>query len=143
MKAYLKNYRQSPRKVRLVADFIRGKDVNTALAELPYLDKRAAVQMKKILESAVANAKENSAISRENLVIKDISVDKGITLKRFLPRAFGRATPLNKRSSNIAITLAEKVEIEETEAKEQKPKVVAEKTDTAKKEVEKVESTEK
>lgn len=108
MKAYLKNYRQSPRKVRLLADFIRGKDVDRALSEVFYLSKRAALPIKKLIESATANAKENFDMEQKDLMIKDITVDQGFTLKRFTPRAFGRASKINKRTSNIRIVLAPK-----------------------------------
>lgn len=105
MKAILKNYRQSPRKVRLVADFLRGKNVSTALAEVGFLSKRAAHPIKKLIESAAANAKENFGIEKENLVIKEIQVNKGFTLKRSLPRAFGRASAIHKHSSHVSIIL--------------------------------------
>ncbi len=117
MKAYLKNYRQSPRKVRLLADFIRGKDVNRVLSEVPYLSKRAALPMKKLIESAVANAKENFNMEQKDLVVKDITVDQGFTLKRFIPRAFGRASKINKRTSNIRVVLAPK-EVKDSVKKE-------------------------
>ncbi len=106
MKAILKNYRQSPRKVRLVADFLRGKNVSMALREVNFLSKRAAHPIKKLIESAAANAKENFGIEKEDLVIKEIQVNKGLTLKRSLPRAFGRASQIKKRSSNVTILLA-------------------------------------
>ncbi len=110
MKASLKNYRQSPRKVRLVADLIRGKKVDRALAELTFLNKRAAHQMKKILESAVSNARQtDEGIENKDLTIKEISVDKGFILKRWRARAFGRAAPIHKHTSRINIKL-EKVE---------------------------------
>jgi len=108
MKATLKNYRQSPRKVRLVADFVRGKEVKRALSEIGFLDKRAAGPLKKLIESAVANAKENFGVEKEDLVIKDIQVGKGVTLKRYMPRAFGRASSLHKHASHISLTLSKK-----------------------------------
>ncbi len=105
MKAILKNYRQSPRKVRLVADFLRGKNVSMALREVNFLSKRAAHPIKKLIESAAANAKENFGIEKEDLVIKEIQVNKGLTLKRSLPRAFGRASAIHKHSSHVSIIL--------------------------------------
>ncbi len=105
MKARLKNYRQAPRKVRLVADLIRGKEVGRALTELEYLPKRASRVMRKLVESAVANAEHNFKVSPENLFIKEVRVDKGITLKRWRARARGVAKRINKRTSNIIITL--------------------------------------
>jgi large subunit ribosomal protein L22 len=107
MKAKLTQYRQSPRKVRIVADELRGKTVDEALRKLRFLTKRAAKPMAKLIESAVANAEENDGKRRDNLVISTITVDKGPTLKRFRPRARGRATRINKRTSHIAVTLGE------------------------------------
>ena len=93
MKTLVKNYRQSPRKVRLVADLVRGKKVNDALTALTFLDRRAALPMKKALESAVANAK-NLGKKAENLVVSKIAVDKGTVMKKFMPRARGSAPAL-------------------------------------------------
>ena len=107
MKAYLKNYRQSPRKVRLAADLIRGKKADKALTLLSFTQKRAANPVKKLLESALANAKKNSGIEKENLTVKDIQINKGIVFKRSQPRARGRAFPIRKRTSNILIVLSE------------------------------------
>ena len=125
MQAKLKNYRQSPRKVRLVADLIRGKKVDRALAELTFLNKRAAHQMKKVLESAVSNAKQtDESIENKDLTIKEISVGKGFILKRWRARAFGRAAPIHKHTSRIQIKL-EKTE-SEIEKKDKEDKVVIE-----------------
>jgi large subunit ribosomal protein L22 len=108
MKAFLKNYRQSPRKVRLVAGLIRGKNVADAVAELDFLAKRAGLPIKKLLLSAVANAKQMGA-EAENLFIKELCVDKGIVMKRMMPAAMGSGHRINKRTSHINILLAEKV----------------------------------
>lgn len=109
MRALLKNYRQSPRKVRLVANAIRGKRVSDALVALSALPKRATMPLKKLLESAVANAKHGGeGKDAQSLFVKEIQVNKGVTLKRSLPRAMGRATPINKRSSHVEIILAER-----------------------------------
>ena len=108
MKAYLKNYRQSPRKVRLVASLIKGKQVNQALVNLQYVPKRASSVIKNLLESAVSNAKNNFNIEKENLVVKDIRVDEAPVLKRTSPRARGSAYRIKKRSSNVSVILAEK-----------------------------------
>ncbi len=107
MKAVLKNYRQSPRKVRLVADLVRGKKVNDALATLQFVDKRAAGPFAKVIESAKANA-EQAGHSADGLIIKKVSVDKGITLKRFMPRARGAASRINRRNSHITVELGTK-----------------------------------
>lgn len=108
MKASLKNYRQSPRKVRLVADLVRGKSVEQALIELQYLPKRASDVMMKLISSATANAENNFKVKPETLIVKDISVDQGITLKRYRPRARGVAKRINKRTSNIKLSLEAK-----------------------------------
>jgi len=108
MKAFLKNYRQSPRKVRLVAGLIKGKSVAQAVAELDFLAKRAGLPIKKLLLSAVANAK-NMGIESENLFIKELRVDKGIVMKRMMPAAMGTGHRINKRTSHINLLLAEKV----------------------------------
>ena len=105
MKAHLKNYRQSPRKVRLVADFVKGKDLEKALVELEYLPKRAAHIITKMILSASANAEHNFKVGKDKLFIKEVTVDKGITLKRWRPRARGVAKRINKRTSNITVTL--------------------------------------
>ena len=105
MKAILKNYRQSPRKVRLVADLMRGKKLDRALTEVRFLSKRASLPLEKLINSAAANAKQNFNIEREELFIKEIKVNKGNTLKRWMPRAFGRAAPVHKHSSNVSIVL--------------------------------------
>jgi large subunit ribosomal protein L22 len=108
MKAFLKNYRQSPRKVRLVAQLIKGKNVAAAVAELDFLAKRAGLPIKKLLLSAVANAKQ-MGIESENLFIKELRVDKGIVMKRMMPAAMGTGHRINKRTSHLSLLLAEKV----------------------------------
>ncbi len=107
MKAILKNYRQSPRKVRLVADVVRGKKVSAALAALNFVDKRAAGPFAKVISSAAANAVQ-AGHSIDALVVKKVSVDKGVTQKRFMPRARGSAARINKRSSHITVELGVK-----------------------------------
>ena len=107
MKAILKNYRQSPRKVRLVADVVRGKKVNDAIAALQFVDKRAAGPFEKVIRSAAANATQAGA-NVSQLIVKHVSVDKGVTQKRFMPRARGSASRINKRSSHITVELGTK-----------------------------------
>lgn len=104
MKAVLKNYRQSPRKVRLIADLVRGKKVNEALKTLQFVEKRAAEPFAKVIRSAAANAAQQGA-NAENLIIKTVTVDKGTVFKRFTPRARGSASPINKRNSHITVEL--------------------------------------
>ena len=107
MKAFLKNYRQSPRKVRLVAQLVRGKGVTEATAELDFLAKRAGLPIKKLLLSALSNAKQ-MGIDAENLYIKEFRVDKGVTMKRMMPRAMGTGHRINKRTSHLALVLGER-----------------------------------
>ncbi|MEK7539238.1 MAG: 50S ribosomal protein L22 [Patescibacteria group bacterium] len=107
MKAFLKNYRQAPRKVRLVAQLIKGKSVAEAILELDFLAKRAGLPIKKLLLSAVSNAK-NMGIEMENLFIKELRVDKGITMKRMMPAAMGTGHRINKRASHLNLLLGEK-----------------------------------
>lgn len=104
MKAILKNYRQSPRKVRLVTDLVKGKPVQKALTTLDFTPKRAVLAIKKLIESAIANAVQ-SGVSKDTLKIKNITVDEGFTLKRMMPRAHGRGARINKRTSHIHVTL--------------------------------------
>lgn len=105
MKAFLKNYRQSPRKVRLVANLVKGKTVDRALAELEFLPKRAGEPIAKLISSATSNALAGTSLTREMLKVKDVRVDKGIVMKRRMPRAFGRAYPINKRTSHLLVVL--------------------------------------
>jgi large subunit ribosomal protein L22 len=107
MKAELKNYRQSPRKVRLLADLVRGKKVKDALNALTFVNKRAAEPFAKVVKSAVANAK-NAGINTDNLVISKVAVNKGTVMRRFTPRARGSASPINKRNSHITVELGVK-----------------------------------
>ncbi len=107
MKAFLKNYRQSPRKVRLVATLVKGKPVADALISLQMLTKRASTPLHKLLLSAVANAK-SQGLDVENLFIKEFSVDKGIVMKRMMPRAMGRGARINKRTSHVTVVLGER-----------------------------------
>ncbi|HRH25166.1 MAG TPA: 50S ribosomal protein L22 [Candidatus Paceibacterota bacterium] len=107
MKATLTNYRQSPRKVRLVANAVKGKNVMQAEVELSYMPKRASDPIKKLIKSAVANATKDG-IDAKNLVIKNIEVNQGLVMKRFMPRAMGVAKPIKKKMSHVTVALAEK-----------------------------------
>jgi len=104
--AELKNYRQSARKVRLVADAVRGKKVTTALTELEFTPKRAALPIKKLIQSAAANAKHNHQIDVNDLYIKTIMVNEGFTMKRWIPKWRGTAHPIRKRTSSVKVELA-------------------------------------
>lgn len=127
MKAILKNYRQSPRKVRLVADSVKGKKVEDALLKLRFMPKRATDVLLKLIASAVANAKENFDIT-DPLFIKNVEINQGVTLKRFRPRARGSAFRINKRTSNIVVTLAS---VSEMKVKGKKGKASTVPTETA------------
>jgi large subunit ribosomal protein L22 len=107
MKAILKNYRQSPRKVRLVADLVRGKRTADALTTLQFVDKRASGAFTKVIQSAVANAIDHGK-NADTLMIKSVRVDQAPTMRRMMPRARGSASRINKRNSHIHIELAEK-----------------------------------
>jgi ribosomal protein L22 len=97
--------RVAPRKARLVADQVRGLPLEDALPLLRFSTRSAAQDIRKLLESAAANAEANHDLVADDLLIKDIHVDEGPTLRRFRPRALGRATRINKRTSHIAVAL--------------------------------------
>ena len=102
--ATLTNYRQSPRKVRRVANLIKGKPIQTAVSTLMFTPKYAAEPILKLLKSAIANAKSLS-VEEANLIVKGITVDKGPILKRMMPMARGRGFPIHKHTSTVTITL--------------------------------------
>lgn len=136
--AELKNYRQSPKKVRLVVDAIRGKKVADAMDMLTLTTQRSAMPMRKLLQSAVANARHNHNVTNvDGLYITEIRVDSGITYHRMMPRARGSSAPIQKRCSHIKIILDtkdKKAEVKaeaKTEAPEAK-KPVAKKASTKK-----------
>jgi large subunit ribosomal protein L22 len=106
--ARLRMLRSTPRKTRLVADLIRGKNVSEAESILKFTDRRAAAPLLKLLASAKANAVNNHDMFEDALFVHTIQVGDGPTLKRFLPRARGRADLLRKRTSHIEITLEER-----------------------------------
>lgn len=107
-KAIARYIRIAPRKVRLVVDLIRGKQVGEALAILKHTPKAASPVVEKLLKSAIANAEHNYELDPNNLVVGKVFVDQGPTLKRFRPRAMGRASRIHKRTSHITVVLNEK-----------------------------------
>lgn len=109
-KAVARTVRIAPRKVRLVIDLIRGKQVGEAVAILNLTPKAASPIVEKVLKSAIANAEHNYEMDINNLVITEAFADEGPTLKRFRPRAMGRASQINKRTSHITIVVSEKKE---------------------------------
>lgn len=100
--------RVSPRKARLVTELVKGKKVQEALNILAFTKKASAKTLTKLINSAVANAQQNNQMDVDTLMVKRISVDGGPTLKRYLPRAMGRATKISKRTSHITVVLDEK-----------------------------------
>ena len=107
-RATLKYSRISARKVKIVADLIRGKDVNEALAIVKYTPKAASPMVEKLLKSAIANAENNHDMKHENLYVAEIYANQGPTLKRIRPAAKGTAVRIRKRTSHITIVLKEK-----------------------------------
>ncbi|HIW13655.1 MAG TPA: 50S ribosomal protein L22 [Candidatus Salinicoccus stercoripullorum] len=108
-KAVAKTVRIAPRKARMVLDLIRGKEVGEAIAILNLTNKRTSPVVEKVLKSAVANAEHNYDMDIDSLVVSEAYADEGPTLKRFRPRAQGRATKINKRTSHITIVVSEAV----------------------------------
>lgn len=107
IKARTRMIRISPRKVRIIADLVRQKNVNEASGLLTYMPQKGAFILKKLLDSAIANARQKKYVDIDNLYIKTIMVDGGPVLKRFMPRAMGRATKIRKRLSHITLILDE------------------------------------
>ncbi|MGN1398655.1 MAG: 50S ribosomal protein L22 [Erysipelotrichaceae bacterium] len=108
VKAVAKNVRLTPRKVRLVLDLVRGKDVKEALAILKYTPRNTAPVVSKLIKSAVANATNNHQMNEEKLYIKAIYADEARVLKRWMPRAKGSASQILKRSSHITVVVDER-----------------------------------
>jgi large subunit ribosomal protein L22 len=106
--ATLKFLRISPRKARLVADLVRGKPVGLALDTLKFTGRAASLPIRKVIESAMANAENNHGLDVDILWVKELRIDPGPTLKRFQPRAQGRAYTIRKRTSHVHVVLAEK-----------------------------------
>lgn len=107
-KAVARYIRIAPRKAQLVVDLIRGKQVGEAIAILRHTPKSASPIVEKLLNSAIANAEHNYSLDINKLVVEQIFVDQGPTLKRFRPRAMGRASRINKRTSHITVVVSEK-----------------------------------
>ncbi|MEK9182397.1 MAG: 50S ribosomal protein L22 [Patescibacteria group bacterium] len=103
--AKLNNYRQSPRKVRLIANLVKGKKVDEALDILGFAGKRASLPLKTLIESAISNAKNNFNLDKESLFVKEFRVDGGAILYRRMPRARGTAYPIRKRTSHVSVEL--------------------------------------
>ncbi len=135
MKALLKNYHQAPRKVRLIADLIRGKSVDQALAALKFMPQKSSPAIAKLLNSAVSNAR-NAGLPTENLFVKTIAVNKGAVLRRFNPMSRGRANSFDHIMSIVTLELgAGEVKKAKRAAKEPKADKVVKKAAPKKKEV--------
>ena len=113
VKAINKNVRSSPRKLALVLNYIKGKKADLALRDLEFTRKRIAKDVSKTVKSAISNAENNHQFDIDNLFIKEAYVGKSIVMKRFRPRAKGRASPIKKPFSRITILLEEKKKIKE------------------------------
>ena len=111
VKAINKNVRTSPRKLALVCNFIKGKKVNIALRDLEFSRKRISKDVSKTVKSAISNAENNNQFDIDSLFIKEAYVGKSLVMKRFRPRAKGRASPIKKPFSRITIVLSEKKEV--------------------------------
>ncbi len=120
VKASAKFIKMSPRKVRIVADVVRGLGLQKAFEQLQFINKKAAGPIVKLLKSALANAENNFELKKDNLIIKEIRINGGPTLHRWMPRARGRATPIRKRTSHIDVVLGELVDSGEVKGKKQK-----------------------
>ena len=122
-KAVLRRFRQSPRKVRVVADLIRGKKVGAALAQLAYVEKRAALPVAKLLRSAVANADQASKgqVDVDQLYVKELQVGQGPSLRRFMPRAMGRAFKVLKKTSHLSIVVGDEAPARKKKTARRKP----------------------
>ncbi|MBX4210988.1 50S ribosomal protein L22 [Candidatus Parcubacteria bacterium] len=114
--AQLSNLRHSPRKVRLVADLVRGKTVQHALTVLKTVSKSAGRPLQKLIESALAGARQTGTGTAETLIVSEIRVDEGQKIYRYRPASRGRASPIRKRASHVLVTLAEKTPTVKKEA---------------------------
>ncbi len=108
IKAYLRNASVGCQKARILADLVRGKDVNEAIKLLAFMPQKPAGMLKKLLESAVANAEAKKVVDIDTLYVKHVSVDMAPSLSRFRPRAQGRATPIKRKSSHFNLVLDER-----------------------------------
>jgi len=107
VKASLKHLRMSAQKVRLVIDVVRKLPVETALNQLKFMNKKAALPIVKLIKSAIANAENTYNLEKSNLMISEIRADEAVTMKRWMPKAHGRATVIRKRGSHVILVLKE------------------------------------
>lgn len=132
VQAKAKFIRISPRKARLVVDQVRGLSVEKAENILNFMNKKAAEPVLKLIKSAVANAEHNYKLNKKSLVIKEIFADEGFTMKRFTPRAFGRASKIRKRTTHISVVLEGKEATPAAKPKKAEKKAPVKKTDAKK-----------
>lgn len=118
--AHARYIHMTPRKVRLVTNLVKRLPVEIAIAQLRFLPKAAAVPVRKVIESAAANAVHNAKIDRKLLYIQSITADGGPTLKRWQPRAFGRAAPIRKRMTHITVVLTDQPIVKKEKVKHRK-----------------------
>lgn len=123
VKANITSLRFAPRKVRAIANLIKKRTVNSALDQLEHMPKRPVLPMMKLIKSAIANAENTYHMVRDNLYIKDLIVDEGIKLKRYFPRALGRATEIQRKTCHVHLTLDEKVPGMKRPSKDEKKEV--------------------
>ena len=128
VKAQLNNLRMAPRKVRAIVNLVKGKNVNDAISQLEYFVRRPSEPMKKLLNSAVANAENNFSMVKDNLYIKEFIVNEGVKLKRFRAKGFGRAESIQKKTSHVKVVLGERTPGLRTERKTKAKKETAEET---------------
>jgi len=132
MKASAKQLRITPRKINLIADLIRNKDVNEALVILRFTPKKGAKLLYKIVKSAVANAENNFKQDKNSLFVKEIVVGKATTLKRSVPISKGRVHPILKRSAHVLVTIGVREDIDKKSTKETGTKAKIDKKETVK-----------
>ena len=106
-RAVVRQVRMSPRKMRVVANLVRGKTVDQAMSLLKLMPKKGAVVISKLIVSAVANAEQQGDVDVDKLVVKDCNVDNGPILRRFMPRAMGRANRIQSRTSHVTVRVTE------------------------------------
>ena len=111
VRAKARYIRVSPRKARLVANQIRGRHIDDVRSLLAFSPRSVATEISKVVESAAANAEANHDLIGDEMILREIRVDEGPTIKRFRPRAMGRATPINKRTCHISVALAPEEEV--------------------------------
>lgn len=108
VKAQLNGLRMSPRKVRLLVGLVKRRTVTAAIDQLQHMTKRASSPLVKLIESAAANATNNFKLDRDHLFIRDMWVDEGVKLRRFRPKGFGRASPIEKKTSRVNVVLEDR-----------------------------------